>query len=223
MTTLAIHVSELAIDRLLAGELAAGDAAALRDHAAACARCGGALDDALATQHAFADAPRLLVPRRRRAPVWLAGGAVAAAAVLALVLVWPSAAGEQTSAPGVAPGVSPTERVKGTAIVGFFVSHDGQVRRGAAREPVMPGDRVELVTTTQQPMWFAAISSDGSVYVEPTRVDAGRELALPTAIELDAQLHDEVVTGVFCGEPFDVHAPPATCTTDRFTLVKVPR
>lgn len=215
------HLSELALDRLLAGELAPRDAAAMRDHAAACPRCGGALDDALATQDAFADPPRLLLPRRgasRRAIGGAAAALAAAAAVLALVLAWPGRGGEPQ-----APQQQLDGRVKGASIVGFFVSHDGQVRRGAVREPVMPGDRIELFTTTREPVWFAAVSSDGSVYAPPSRIDAGREQVLPGAIELDGALHDEVVTGVFCAEPFDVHAPPASCTTDRFTLVKVPR
>ena len=35
-----IHLSELSVDRLLAGELSSGDADAMRDHAGGCARCG---------------------------------------------------------------------------------------------------------------------------------------------------------------------------------------
>jgi hypothetical protein len=207
----ATHVSELAIDRMLAGELAAIDAAALRDHAASCARCGAALDDALAFRQL--PLPALALPRARWlrfAPV--AASVAAAAAAVLVVLTWPRAEpdGDQV-------------RTKGSSIAGFFVAHGDAVRRGAQTETVMPGDRIEFTTTTTEPAWFAAISSDGSVYVAPTRVEPGRDRVLPAAVELDDALGSEVVTGVFCAEAFDAKAPPADCTRDHFTLVKVPR
>jgi hypothetical protein len=118
-------------------------------------------------------------------------------------------------------------RTKGTAIVGFYVAHGADVRRGTLRETVVPGDRVELFTTTFARAWFAAYGDDAAgkrtLYVEPRAIEPGKERLLPLAIELDATLGDEVVTAMFCDEPFDPSAPPAGCTVDRFTLVKVPR
>jgi len=211
-----MHVSELAIDRMLAGEVAAADAAAMRDHAASCSRCSALLDDALEVQRMFAAHPPALpivMPRRRAHVI---ATVTALAAVLALVVAWPRHA------------AAPAVRTKGTAIVGFFVAHDGAVRRGALREQVMPGDRIELVTTTHEPTWFAAIGDDAagrrSVYVEPQRIEAGNERVVPLSIELDNTLGDEVITAIFCAERFDVRAPPAAdCTIDRFTLAKVRR
>jgi hypothetical protein len=197
------HVSELALDRLLAGELTLPAAHSLRAHAASCTVCGAALDDALATRRAVL--PPLRLPRHRVMPAL-----AALAAAVAVVVAWPREPEQEI-------------RTKGGAIVGFFVAHGDQVRRGAPREAVMPGDRIELFTTTSEPMWFAAVSSDGSVYVEPTRVEPGRERVLKAAIELDGSLGNEVVTGVFCPERFDPRVPPPGCATDRFTLVKVPR
>jgi len=204
MTT---HVSELAIDRMLAGELLAGDASAMRDHAAGCADCHARLAEAQVLQRDYRG-PRLpvLAPRRRYA---IYGAASALAAAVVFVVAWPRD--------------SSTTRTKGSAIVGVFVSHGGEVRRGSPTETVMPGDRIELCTTTTEPMWFAAVSSDGSVYVAPRPIAAGREQVVPLAIELDATLGTEVVTGVFCPEAFDAKAPPASCTRDHVTLVKVPR
>jgi hypothetical protein len=205
-----MHASELAIDRLVAGELSPVDAAAVRDHAASCASCHALLADALSAQRTF-DAPfslslsLALATRRRIAPV-LAASVAALAAALALVIAWPR--GE------------PAVRAKGTAIVGFFVAHGDHVRRGGPGEHVVPGDRIELYTTTFEPTWFAAISGDGSVYVEPRRISPGYEQVLPLAIELDATPGSEVVTGVFCPAPFDPHAIGADCAIDRFTLVK---
>jgi hypothetical protein len=214
------HVSELAIDRMLAGELSAGEASAVRDHATRCGACAALLDDADAARRTFAAAPRPIwmpVRRRRFAPALL-GGLGAMAAALALVVVWPRG--------------GDAVRTKGTAIVGFFVAHGDQVRRGSPTETVAPGDRIELYTTTLEPTWFAAISDDASgarsIYVEPQLVVAGREQVLPVAIELDAAPGSERVTGVFCPTRFeplsiDLSTPPAGCTIDRFTLVKGPR
>jgi hypothetical protein len=110
-------------------------------------------------------------------------------------------------------------RTKGTAILGGFVAHGDGVRRAGPHERVAPGDRVELYTTTDAPSWFAAVGADGTVYVAPVQVPAGRERVLPMSIALDGS---ETVTGIFCPDsigPFDPAAPPATCTTDSLELV----
>lgn len=212
------HVSDLAFDRLLAGELSSGEAAAVREHAGSCHACGVLLADAEDARKAFAAAPRPIWLQRRRAWPVVAGG-LAIAAAFALVVAWPRHA-------------EPEVRTKGTAIAGFFVSHGGEVRRGSPSEAVAPGDRIELWTTTLEPVWFGALSVDASgarsVYVEPRLVAPGREQVVPIAIELDAAPGSEVVTGVFCASAFDPlaidpAAPPTGCTVDRFTLHKVPR
>jgi hypothetical protein len=212
-----MHVSELSVDRLIAGEIAGADAAAMRDHAASCARCGDLLADALAVQRKFAIArPPLALPppvvRRRTAVLASAGAALAAA--FAVVIAWP----HRDAAP---------VRTKGGAIVGFFVAHRGDVRRGAIREVVTPGDRIELATTTTEPVWFAAVSDDASgtrsVYAAPQQIMPGPDRVVPGAVELDDMLGPEIVTGVFCPHSFDVQEIPDDCARDRFTLVKVAR
>ena len=216
-----LHVSELSVDRLLAGELPAGVAAAMRDHAASCQRCNALLDDALEVQRTFTPALEFPLPFQERAPrrriaPWVAATTALAAGVL-LVFAWPRSS----------PVVEDQVRTKGAAVVGFYVAHDNQVRRGALREQVMPHDRIQLFTTTTSPMWFAIIGDDAagarSVYVAPRPLDPGREQLLPLSIELDATLGDEQITAMFCPEPFDVMAPPAICTLDRFTLAKESR
>ena len=213
------HVSDLAIDRCLAGELTPADAAALRDHASACTRCGALLDDALATQRAFAlERPPLglVVPLHRRRRAAIAAGVLAvAAAACALVLVRP----HETAA----------VRTKGTAILGVFVAHGERVRRGGPTEVIAPGDRIELATTTTEPVWFGAIGDDAagarSVYVPPQLIATGREQVLPLSIVLDGATGRDTITGVFCAAPFDPvgldpRAPPAGCTVDRVTLIE---
>jgi hypothetical protein len=197
------HVSELSIDQLVAGELHRADEAAIRDHAGECTRCGALLADAVAAKHEFARVrPRLAVVRwYQRRPAQALAATCALAAGLALAL-WPRPE----------PGV----RTKGTAILGGFVAHGDAVRRAGPRERVAAGDRVELYTTTDAPAWFAAVGADGTIYVAPVLVPAGREHVLPMSIALDGS---ETVTGVFCPGPFDPAAPPAECTTDRLELV----
>jgi len=214
-----MHVSELAVDRLIAGEITGADADAMRDHAASCERCAPLMADALAVQREFAAArPPLALPppvvRRRTAVLASTGAALAAA--FAVVIAWPHTA----SAPAV--------RTKGAAIVGFFVAHGGDVRQGALREVVTPGDRIELTTSTTEPGWFAAVSDDASgsrsIYVAPQPIVPGQDrIVSGAAIELDGMLGPEIVTGVFCTHAFDARAIPDDCTRDRFTLVKVPR
>jgi hypothetical protein len=209
------HFSELTVDKYLAGELGRDAIASLRAHAAECARCGDALEDALAVKASFVH--RRATPLWRRARV-LYAAPVALAAALALVVAWPRS--------------HDATRTKGTAIVGCYVAHGAAVRRGALHETVMPGDRIELVTSTTDPVWFAAISDDAagvrSVYVPATFVAPSRDLVSPAAIELDTTLGRETVTGVFCELPFDAKTidpahPPAGCTTDHFELTKVAR
>ncbi|MEP6861352.1 MAG: hypothetical protein ABJE66_12060 [Deltaproteobacteria bacterium] len=215
------HFSELTVDKYLAGELGRDAVASLRAHAAECARCGDALEDALAVKATFVNvhsAPRSAGLRRARV---LYAAPVALAAALALVVAWPRS-----------PASTGVTRAKGTSIVGCYVAHGAAVRRGALHEIVMPGDRIELVTSTTDPVWFAAISDDAagvrSVYVPATFVAPSRDQISQAAIELDTTLGRETVTGVFCELPFDAKTidpahPPAGCTTDHFELTKVAR
>jgi Putative zinc-finger len=204
------HVSELSVDKYLAGELSRESAAMLREHAATCARCNDSLDHALQTRDAFEFVSPRAKPRR-----WLYAAPVALAAAFALVIAWPKP--------------HDLVRTKGTAIVGFFIAHGDAVRRGALNETVTPGDRLELVTSTTESGFFAAISIDQlgtrSVYVPLVAIAPGREQVVPGAVELDAQLGRETVTGVFCADHFNpmtiaLDALPAGCTADHFTLDK---
>jgi hypothetical protein len=205
-----IHISELAIDRLVAGEIPAADATAMRAHAATCQQCSALLDDALACKQRFVP-PALPTPLRRTRVAIIAATTMLAAAA-ALIVAWPKQPADAV-------------RLKGDAILGFYVAHGGSVGRGAARELVVPGDRIELSTTTPKRAWFAAYGVDAkglrTIYVTPRAIEAGSDVVMPFAIMLDEALGEEVITGIFCDAPFDVDAtPPEGCSIDRFTLVK---
>jgi hypothetical protein len=199
--------SELMIDRMIAGELAAEAAAGIRGHAATCASCGELVASAESARRRFAAAPPPLRLPGRRARV--AGAAAAAAALaVALVAVW------RAGPDGV--------RTKGGASLGVFVSHHGVLRRGGAGEVVAPGDRLQLVTATDRAGWIAITALDGrgarTVYAAPRPVGAGRDRPLPFSIVLDDALGPTTITAVFCAESFALEAPPPGCTRDAIRL-----
>lgn len=219
------HISELAIDKLLAGEIPAADQALMRDHAGGCTLCKAALDDAETAKARFAsEMPPLLLPTpiraRRTSRVWLAAPALAAAAIVALVFL--SRGGAPDGVQGERPEPVETVRTKGTSIAGLYVSHAGVVRQGSSAEIVMPGDRLAFVTTTTRTLWFSVVSVDAagtrSTYVPPTKIEPGRERELPLSIELDDALGAETVTAMFCDGQIET---PSTCTSEKFTLTKV--
>src|SRR5262245_5948538 len=204
-------ISELKIDRLLAGELAADDAERARSHAAGCAECGELLRHAEATTRRFAeDRPplRLAVQRRGRAAVAIASAA------LAVVVVGLAIRSLRDAPDGI--------RTKGRAALGFYVSHAGQLRRGRSGDVVAPGDRLQLVTTSERAGWIAVTGVDAlavrQVYAAPQPHAAGRDRALPFSIILDATPGPTTITAVFCAGPFVIDRPAAECVTDAFTI-----
>jgi len=206
------HVSDLAIARLIEGELTGLEAAGVREHAQSCARCESMYRHALSVQAEFGSlVPPLETTRRSRRVVVGGGIALAAAAVFAVVALWP---GREAT----------TTRTKGHPVLGFFVEHDGVVRRGSTGEHVRPGDRIEMFTTAHEPAWLAVTSTDGaglhSNYVTPRAIAAGVEQVVPQSITLDDTVGAEVIEGVFCDAEFEVPTPPADCVRDRFTIFK---
>jgi hypothetical protein len=205
-------VSELWIDRLLAGELAPAEAAQGRAHAAGCAVCRQLVSHAEAIAREFAASPpplRLSGGRRRRG-VAVASAVIAVAAAAVVLAIRP---------PRDAP---PEVRTKGRATLGFFVSHAGELRRGEPAEVVAPADRLQLVVTTERAGWVAVTGVDAvgvrQVYAEPQPLVAGRDRLLPFSIILDDTLGPSTITAVFCAGPFALEQPAADCTTDAFSI-----
>jgi hypothetical protein len=144
-------ISELMIDRLLAGELAGEAAAQIRAHAEGCTSCGGLLRDAEAVLQRFAAAPPpAWLARPRVSAVSVAGGVVAVVALAAAVAIviapsWREPAGGRELA----------LRTKGKPSLGVFVSHRGELQRTGSGEVVAPGDRLQLVTSSERAGWLA--------------------------------------------------------------------
>lgn len=144
--------------------------------------------------------------RRRRTARWLGAGASAlAVAATALLLVGrESPPGMRTERPAW------TGRKGGSDYrLGFYYRRADRVFPGRNGAVLHPGDQVRFVCDLPQDAYVTVLGRDaaGAVTVyfpadgaaEP--LPAGREQALPNAIELDAQLGPEMVHGVFCERP----------------------
>jgi hypothetical protein len=227
-------LSDLRIDRMLAGDLDDDAGARARDHVAGCSACAarvGAFEAARAATppdmealRRVAAAPPAPVMRRAWRGWWPSLGLALAAGVAGLVVAVRSPAPESTG-------------IKGAARLGFFVKHGDAIRRGVAGEQVSPGDLVRFVVSTPRAAHLAIVSLDAraaaSVYFPPAGVGdgvaAGTDIELPRATLLDDTLGPETVAAFFCERAVDLDAlrarpdsTPPGCTVDRLDWVKVP-
>ena len=234
-------LSDLRIDRMLAGDLDGGAREQARDHVAGCAACASRVAAFEAARAAtppatdleairrIAAAPPARAARRRRRWLWPSlGMALAACAAAVVVAVRPPA-----------PESDDATRTKGGAHLGFFVKHGDAVRRGGPDESVSPGDLVRFVVSTPRPAHLAHLAIIGldargavTVYFPVAgvadTVDAGTDVELPRATLLDGTLGPETVAAFFCERPVDLTAvrarprsTPAGCTVDRLDWMKV--
>ncbi len=227
-------LSDLRLDQLLGGELTPRARAEADAHVAACPACASARDalggdrarfaaredlarlaaDALARAHVAAPAGRSPWAALRR---WLLPLGVAGA-VGAALLATPGAL-----APGRQAGRPTAEgtRTKGGFSLSAEVLHvETGARARHAGEPLHPGDRLQLRVSSPEPGHLAVVGVDEtravSVYFPSgpaaQRVEAGREVALPTAVELDDVAGAETIVALRCPGPVPVAAIVAAAT-----------
>jgi hypothetical protein len=223
-------LSDLALDSWLAGEGSASERASWQAHVDGCDACARRHAQRLAFNQRYLGASRDLevavarfgaaraeaitgprpeparaAPRRaapRRAAMWLGGGALAAAASLALWLT-SGAESEQQLA-----------RSKGSARIDFFVKSGGAVRPGAPGESVRAGDALRFVVPRAESRYLVILGHDSrgvsSVYfpagpqgerVPSSAEPIGSGLALPSSVLLDDAPGSERLFAVFCDEP----------------------
>jgi hypothetical protein len=202
-------LSDLALDRLVAGERA-GEAAA---HAAGCARCGARLDEfrrardtdapllALIRERATTPSPSV-VPLRRR--VWLAAMLPLVAAAAIVLLLLPRFLRPQLG-----------EREKGSTALALdvVVKHtDGRIEALGPQGRVRAGDAIRFLVSTQRPGHLVILGLDAagkvSVYVadgdDPHRIDRGQRQAMPGSIVLDATPGAEKLVALECEARFTI-------------------
>jgi hypothetical protein len=217
-------LSDLALDRCLAGELAPSERQSIESHVNACDACRarqaelgesrrrfareapgfGALARAALEQKNPSSAQELgaLAPRRRERRRWVAAAAALAAAGVALVVGSPRLFAPATDG---APGAA-TRTKGGVATLGWVVRRGERVLRGAAEDPLRAGDALRFTVSTREPVYVAVLGLDASgrvsVYHPDTerlaRVEVGQDQPLPAAIVFDAPPSHERLYGVFC-------------------------
>jgi hypothetical protein len=222
-------LSDLTLDRLEAGELASPEAAAAAGHLSVCGACAEARASLSQARHQFLaqqNLPALAADALARAsqtgnlrgrPRWRSLVAVlglGAGAAAAVVLYGPTGQVQ----------VEDRYRTKGSLTLGVFVQHpeaggDGKLHLG---EALHPGDRLRFKVTSDRPGHVAILGIDraGTVSVyHPQAAGSGAqagaaatasplaarsEVPLPTAVELDDTLGDEVVLAVRCADPLPI-------------------
>ncbi|HEY0711739.1 MAG TPA: hypothetical protein VGF45_03640, partial [Polyangia bacterium] len=160
-------LSELRLDRFVAGEITEEDArdehAAVTAHLADCARCSERLATRREEQRAFAAAaPALILPTRKPSRPGLrrfapALGVVAALAAAILIFRRP------------VPPSSETIMTKGRAQVRYFIRDgvSGAVREGGRHERVHAGDQIRFAfpVAPDVPPYVAVVARDGGGHV----------------------------------------------------------
>jgi len=136
--------------------------------------------------------------------------AAVASGLLVLVLLVPDGPG-----PADRSGV----RTKGRASFSVLVNRGGPNLDARSKDVFYPGDRLRFLVSSPLPVHAAVfdIEARGTVVVfaptegrESLRVEAGKRVPLPGAVELDAASGTEVLVGVFCPESFDTSTAALT-------------
>ena len=230
------HLSQLALERYLLGEISGEARRRLEDEIAGCPACRSRVDATSADDRAFALRPipaaiRDLAQKAAPAPArwWtsrllIAVPAAAAAAVIAVVL-WSNGPldGTAHTEPGLIPGIgdrgadgtvrqkgSPSAPVGGPALsLGFYVSRGGAESVGRPGERLTAGDRIQFWYDGPGAPAFALVGVDGRGAVStyfPSDGAAARALTAGRGVPLGAAIELDDAKGT---ERFFLCAGPA--------------
>jgi len=229
--------SDLALDRLQAGELGPSEMERVQGHASSCAACEARLAERRAGFAAYAglDERKLLAgirrglesPPPRRAFMGRAMALLAVACALGLGAV---VAFRQP--------VEPALRSKGGLALHVFRSRAGTAVATVSGDTFAPGDRLEFVVDLPSAGYvqILGVEQSGALYTAwpldaaPSKLEAGTGIALPGAVALDGSLGRESLFLVHCpgsaGPPHCTAGPtgapacPVACAMTRFALEK---
>jgi len=196
------HISDLAIDRLLAGDLSADARTELEAHTRECDRCASRVAVLTAEHDAFAarNIPIALGrAKKQRSRIWLAAPVIATmlAAAVVLLLIRPREH-------------APTERLKsGETTLLLWAGTPNQLRPVATNDVIHSGEHLQASYTTKRDGVGAVLSIDGAggafSYVPATgdamvALPAGRERPFPGSTLLDDVTGRELIAIVWCEE-----------------------
>jgi anti-sigma factor RsiW len=234
------HLSQLAVERYLLGEIAGETRRRFEAEITACPDCQKRVEATAADDRAFALRPvpsaiRDLARKAAPAPAawpwrWLiAVPAAAAAAVIAVVLLNDNGlpTGRASSYPGLIPGIGDrvaddTLRLKGSPIgpaagaalsLGFYVSRDGAKSVGKPGERLTAGDRIQFWYDGPGAPVFVLVGVDGRGAVTtylPERAGEARALTAGRGLSLGAAIELDDAKGV---ERFFLCTGPAAADT----------
>jgi hypothetical protein len=230
------HLSQLAVERYLLGEIAGEARRRLEEEISACPACRRRVDATAADDRAFALRP---VPASIRALAtapepaarpwvlrWLIAVPVAAGAAAIAIVLWgggPDGTGPADEGAGLVPGIGDrgaddAVRKKGSTsaqagdaalALGFYVSRGGVESVGRPGERLGPGDRIQLWYDGPGAPEFALVGVDGRGAVSlyfSSRDGQGRALAAGRGLPLGSAIELDDAKGV---ERFFLCAGPA--------------
>lgn len=199
-------LSDLALDRLLAGELAGTlERAQAQEHLRGCAGCAARKLALVEDARRFQDEvdaggwrPAPIEEPRRRLFGWgkgLSWGLAGACAVLAAIAFLPQG-----------PPASGGLRSKGGGSLSLIArTGDGVVERVLPGDELAPGDAIRFEVTAHEAAILSILGIDASgavtPYVRETALEAGAGQVLPGSILLDETLGPERIVAYFCDEP----------------------
>jgi hypothetical protein len=248
--------SDLVLDRLALDEVSSQERAALIAHLDGCSDCAVARTRLESDRQAFAREaalPTLAADALARAQRGSAWGPVLWRRLVPLVAMFGAVAGISVFVGRPQLGT----RTKGELSLSTYVLHPERGTAGSLHggEPLHPGDQLQFHYNGGRGGYLAIVAVDGggkvSVYYPSgpvaAPVAAGRDVALPSAVELDGTLGHEVILGVRCDTPVNIqeietatrkavdsarsHGAAATelgaldlpCVETRYRIEKLPR
>jgi hypothetical protein len=242
--------SDLQLDQLASAELSPAGERGLRAHLDGCAACAERHAELEAERAGFArQAPAfetLLAEPARRMPrpaaraLWLSRVALAAAAVLALGVGLKALLRERDEPPRSESAAEGTRSKGAGAVFGFLVRRGERTFEGEPGQLLHPGDVLRFTLSSTAPSHAGVWGVDALGRVSPYQtsaqlalVPAGRQQALPEAVELDESLGAERLIAVICSRPMaaselaaalavDPGAPrlPGGCSSESIPVVK---
>jgi hypothetical protein len=192
-----VPVSWPRLERFASGGLRAAEAQEIESHVASCAACRACLDELRADVVALPPLPAIVPASPLRFARWLfAGGglALAAAAILILVVMRGSSAGE--------PGARVAVKGAGEVVLSLVRERDGAI----AYDPstFRAGDRIKVrVTCAPGPSIWADVivyqRGESAFPLAPARVPCGNDTVVPGAFRIDGSAPARVCVELSAG------------------------